>query len=112
MPIYQFQHPELPIVIEVVQSMKESHVYIDDEGTEWRRVWSAPNTSFDSRIDPFNKKQFHNKDHGKRTIGEMWDESAELSSKRSEKNGGFDPVKEKYEAKYSEKRKGKKHRDS
>ena len=112
MPVYQFSHPEHPVIIDVVQSMKEPHVYIDDEGLEWRRVWSAPQASFDTRIDPHNKKKYMNKDHGKRTLGEMWDESTELSQKRADKNGGVDPVKEKYEAEYTDKRQGKKHRDN
>jgi hypothetical protein len=112
MPIYQFAHPEHPIVIDVVQSMKEPHVYVDSKGVEWVRIWSVPQASFDTKIDPYNKKSYMNKDHGKRTLGELWDESNDFSRKRAEKNGGLDPVKEKYEQEYSKKRRGKRHKEA
>ena len=112
MPIYQFAHPEHPLIIDVVQSMKEPHIYIDEEGVEWRRVWSTPQTSFNTRTDPFSTKGFINKDHDGRTMGDLWDESNELSQKRADKNGGLDPVKEKYEQQYANKRGNKRHRDS
>ena len=41
MPIYQFIHPETEEVIEVLQSMKQDHVYIDEHGVEWNRVWNV-----------------------------------------------------------------------
>ena len=83
MPIYQFAHPEHPIVIDVVQSMKEPHVYIDEDGIEWNRVWSCPNTSIDTQIDPFSKEEFVNKTAKEgMTAGEMMDLSKELSNKR------------------------------
>ena len=41
------------------------------------------------------------------SLGELWDTSAELSSKRSE--SGKDSVKQKYFENYSEKRRGLKH---
>ena len=41
----------------------------------------------------------------------MMDYSKELSHVRAEKNGGIDPVKEKYYKEYSSKRKGAKHVD-
>jgi hypothetical protein len=111
MPIYQFSHPEHPIVIEVLQSMKEPHIYVDDEGVEWNRVWSAPNASIDAKVDPFSSRHFVDAVNGKKggTIGDMWDMSKEMSEKRKRVVGtGKDPLKEKYEHEYSSKRRGRK----
>ena len=44
----------------------------------------------------------------KGSVGDMLDYSKELSEKRAEKNGGVDPVKQKYFRNY-EKKTGKKH---
>ena len=83
MPIYQFRHPDHPIVIEVVQSMKEDHVYIDSEGTKWERVWSVPNASIDSQPDPFDSKGFvESTKNNKGTMGDLWDQAKEASEKR------------------------------
>lgn len=109
MPVYQYQHPEHPIVIEVVQSMKERHVYIDDEGVEWRRVFTVPQASQNTKIDAFSSDEFVLKTKEKgMTIGQLWDESKVLSEKRA-KVGGKDPVKEKYFKNYKKRRRGIKH---
>ena len=86
MPIYVFQHPEHPIVIEVSQSMNEPHVYVDDEGTEWNRVWTVPETAMGLDVDADSSKQFARKTEGWST-GDMWDYSKELSEKRKSKRG-------------------------
>jgi len=79
MPIYQFSHPAHPKIIEVVQSMKEPHVYVDEEGVEWKRVWGLPNTSIDTNIDPWSASDFTRKTGEKKgTIGDLWDQSKEL----------------------------------
>ena len=104
MPIYKFRHPKTNETIEIIQRMKETHVYVDDEGVEWSRVWESPNASVDTSIDPFSAKQFREKTGKKgETLGEMWDLSAELSKKRKEKHG-YDPVKQKALEKYKDKR--------
>ena len=38
--------------------MKDKHVFIDDQGVEWRRVWRAPNAAMDTQIDPHSSKDF------------------------------------------------------
>jgi len=86
MPIYLFEHPESSKVIEVVQSMKEPHVYVDDEGVEWRRVWTSPDMAIGLDVDVDSPKQFARKTEGWST-GEMWDYSKELSQKRKSKRG-------------------------
>ena len=108
MPIYQYRHPEHPIVIEVLQSMKEPHTYTDDEGTEWVRIFNVPNANIDTKIDPFDSKAFvdSTKDT-KVTYGDFLDRSKELSEQRVQKLG-YDPVKQKYFDDYSKKCGGKK----
>jgi len=111
MPIYQYRHPEHPIVIDIYQTMKELHVYVDDEGTEWKRVWSVPNAAVDTQVDPFSSSDFKKATKEKNcTMGELWDHSKELSEKRKHKLGTkTDPVREKYEREYAKKRLGRKH---
>tara|TARA_Y100001963_G_scaffold157859_1_gene255382 strand:+ start:24 stop:371 length:348 start_codon:yes stop_codon:yes gene_type:complete len=111
MPVYQFRHPEHPIMIEVVQSMKEDHIFIDDEGTEWVRVWGVPNAAIDSQVDPFDSKAFvESTRNSKGTMGDLWDQAKEASEKRKDKLG-YDPIKQKYFKNYSKSRNGMKHRD-
>lgn len=109
MPTYQYIHPCTEETIEVVQTMKEDHVYIDGDGIEWKRVFNAPNTAIDSSdIDPFSKKDFMKATAKKgMTAGDMMDLSKRLSQKR-EKSRGLDPVKQKAVTNY-EKKTGKPH---
>ena len=109
MPIYGYKNPETDEVIEVTQSMKDEHVYVDENGLKWGRVWESPNASIDTQIDPFDIGKVLDKTNKKQTIGEMWDHSAELSERRAAKTGGEDPVRAKYLKDYSKKRKGKRH---
>jgi len=105
MPIYQFAHPERPMVIEVVQSMKEPHVYTDEDGIEWERIWDSPNASIDTKIDPWSASDFTRKTGEKNgTIGDLWDQSKELSQERAKQCGGTDPVKKNHEKDWSSKR--------
>ena len=96
MPIYVYKHPEKEEYIEILQGMNDEHVY-EQDGLAWERVFLAPNASIDSDIDPFNGRQFVDNTAAKKgTMGDMLDYSKELSQKRAEKNGGVDPVKQKY----------------
>ena len=95
MPLYVFRHPERPIIIEVNQSMKESHIYIDEEGVEWQRVFLSPNMTIDSDINPDSPQDWDSKTCEKKmTIGDAWDKSKELSEQRVKKYG-YDPVQQK-----------------
>lgn len=112
MPIYIYKHPAKEEYTEVLQTMVEDHTHFDSDGLEWKRVFTVPNASIDTRIDPNNSTEFIRKTENKNgTIGDMMDYSKELSHVRAEKNGGIDPVKEKYYKEYSSKRKGAKHVD-
>jgi hypothetical protein len=109
MPIYVYKHPKKEEYIEILQGMNDEHVY-EQDGLAWERVFLAPNASIDSEIDPFNGRQFVDNTAAKKgTVGDMLDYSKELSQKRAEKNGGVDPVKQKYYKNYSKTRGGAKH---
>jgi len=112
MPLYTFEHPDSDghgPFIDVMQSMKDEHEYTDEDGVKWRRVFSVPNASIDTRIDDFSSNEFVNKTKEKgMTMGQLWDESA-AASERREKTLGKDPVKEKYFKKYTKERVGMKH---
>jgi len=109
MPIYIYQNPKTEEYIEVIQTMAEDHVYHDDQGLEWKRVFTTPNMAIDLETDPFDTVQFLDKTQNAGTMGDLWDRSAEMSSKRADKNGGVDPMKENYFSKYSKERGGAKH---
>jgi hypothetical protein len=112
MPIYIYKHPDEEHYTEEVQGMNDKHVYFDSDGLEWKRVFTIPNASIDSRIDPHSSKEFIEKTGNKKgSFGDMMDYSKEMSHARSESNGGVDPVKEKYVSSYAEKRNGAKHFD-
>lgn len=107
--IYIFKHPKKEKYIEVHQNISEKHEYLDKKGVKWERVFTNPQVSFKTKIDPFSQKDFIEKTSNKGSVGDLLDRSKELSEKRKDKCGGIDPVQEKFFDKYSKKRKGKKH---
>ena len=109
MPLYTYEHPETSETIDVLQGMNDNHVYVDEKGIEWKRVFHSPQTSIDSQTDPFDNHAFINKTGSQKgTYGDIIDQSKEMSQKRKDKLG-FDPVQKKYFKEYSEKRRGIKH---
>jgi predicted nucleic acid-binding Zn ribbon protein len=107
MPIYLFKNPETEEIIEVFQNMKDDHVYIDSNNLQYERVFTSPYSSVDSKIDPFSSKDFAEKTRNKKgTIGDLLNESKELSERRGGSSG--DPILKKYLKSY-EKDKGVKH---
>lgn len=110
MPIYIYQNPKTNEYIEVVQSMNDPHVYFDESGLEWKRVFIPSQLNTESSINPWDKNDFVEKTKNtKGSYGDMLDRSAELSCKRADQNGGIDPIKQKYFSEYSKKRGGAKH---
>jgi hypothetical protein len=112
MPNYIYKNTETLEYRQILQTMKEAHEYFGEDGTEktWIRVFTCPQASIDSHIDPFSSKQFVDKTRDKRgTQGDLWDRSNDLSSQRAQLNGGVDPVKAKYFENYSKARNGAKH---
>lgn len=114
MPLYSYLNTETDEYREIYQSMNDVHEYFGESGDEstWKRVFTVPQTSIDSHVDPFSPKQFVDKTQNKKgTYGDLIDRSAEMSAKRAESAGGVDPVKQQYFDNYSKARKGAKHPD-
>ena len=107
MPEYIYEHPDSKEKIIVWQSVHEDHSY-EVEGTTYNRVYTVPNASIDSKINPESESDFIEKTKAK-TYGELWEASAEMSAERADNHGGKDPVKQEHFENYSKKRKGKKH---
>jgi hypothetical protein len=108
MPTYIYQNPESGEVKEVIQRMTDTHEYYED-GLKWLRVFSVPRMAIDSQVDITNIEGWRKYTNKKGTVGDIMDASAEASSRRAERNGGLDPVKEKFFQDYSKQRKGKLH---
>ena len=111
MPQYLFHHPDDETnIIEVVQTINEEHV-LKKDGVWWVRLYTIPNMAVDSIVDPYDAQSFVNATHKKGTIGDIMDRSKEMSQKRADKEGGLDPIKEKFYENYSKTRKGLVHPD-
>lgn len=106
MPEYIYENPDTGEQVSVWQSVHEEHVY-EIEGVEYGRVYTVPQASIDTRIDPYSEKEFREKTKVE-NVGDIWDRSKELSEIRTAKEGK-DPIKEKYFKDYAKKTKGKKH---
>ncbi len=107
--IYLYKNPETGEIKEIVQGMNDVHEY-EEDGVEWNRVFTVPQASIDTKIDPFSKNAFIDKTRNNSTMGDMWDRSRELSDRRAQESGeGVDPVKQKYIKDYKKKRGGKDH---
>jgi Ni/Co efflux regulator RcnB len=81
----------------------------DPDGTQWRRLAVKPQASFDTHADPYSGADFVKATNKKGTIGDMWDRSAEMGAKRRDKEGGRDPVQQKFYDDYAKRRRGKRH---
>ena len=84
MPVYIYINPETEETIELVQSVKDKHEYIDKNGKKWNRVFTAPEINTQNKLTAFSsEKEFIETTKNKRgTIGDLWDQSKELSEKR------------------------------
>lgn len=114
MPLYLYKNKETGETAEVFQGMNDVHEYNgpnNDEYGLWERVFLAPHSSIDTKVDPFDKGKFVASTVDKKdTYGDLFERSREASEKR-EKIMGKDPVKEKYYEDYSKKRGGAIHPD-
>jgi hypothetical protein len=113
MPLYLYENKETEEVVEVLQGMNEVHEYQGECGTQkdlWRRVYVNPGLSSDTKMDAFDSKSFVKSTVNKNdTYGDLQNRAAEASAIRAQKNGGRDPVKEKYYDNYKNKTNGKLH---
>lgn len=107
MPLYTFEFDG--VQKDVLLGMNDKKEYIDENGNVWKRVFTVPQASINTKIDPFSAADFVNKTGQKKgTIGDLWDKSAELSHEREQKLGK-DHVKEDFYKDYSKTRHGLKH---
>tara|TARA_R110002051_G_scaffold261860_1_gene321802 strand:+ start:846 stop:1214 length:369 start_codon:yes stop_codon:yes gene_type:complete len=104
-PEYLYENPDTGEQVSVWQSVHEEHSY-EIEGVPYSRVYTVPNAAIDTRIDPNSPSEFREKAKG--TLGDIWDQSAIASEKRT-KQRGEDPVKKQFFKDYSAKRRGAKH---
>jgi hypothetical protein len=112
MPMYVFQHPDREEYAEAYFGMNDEKKYVDEEGTEWKRVYLSSQLSVDAKVDPWDNADFVNKTGNKKgTVGDMLNLSSELSEQRAKESGGVDPLKQKYYDNYSKQRGGAKHMD-
>jgi len=107
---YYFENPESGEQIELSFGMNDEKFYIDKEGLKWNRVYTVPQASVDTHIDPFSAKAFREKTgKNKGTMGELWARSQEMSDRRASILGGDDPVRQKAYEDYSKTRPGREH---
>ena len=110
MPMYIFENPKTQETIEVFFHMNDDKKFLDDDGFEWKRVFTTSELNTEGSIDPWDNASFVNSTADRKgTVGDLLDKSAELSQRRAESNGGVDPVKKKYLDNYSKQRNGAKH---
>lgn len=109
MPYYCFQHPETQEVKDLFFHMNDNKIHIDENGTEWKRLFLPTLGAVDTVWDANSSQDFANKTRNKKgTLGEIMDKSKELSQQRESKEG-FDKVKNKFYENYSKVRNGKQH---
>ena len=112
MPEYLYKNPQTGEVKGVIQTMREEHVFIDEEGLEWKRVYTSPNASIDSlsNTNPFDTRAHVNKTGAmKGSLGDLFNVSKEMSERREQKLGHEDPVKRQFFKDYQKKNNGAKH---
>ena len=98
MGLYQFKHPKKEKYVEVFQKMQDEHVFVDDKGITWERVWSVPQAKITITIDPNNPNSFLDATSKiKGSIGDLCDLSQECGNKRSKHSDNErDKVKDKF----------------
>jgi len=112
MPEYLFEHLKTHEVRTVFFHMNDDKVYRGPGGTDdpslWKRVWTKPLASVDTRVDPYSSRDFVKATNKRGSVGDLYDRSKEMSLKRAEKEGS-DPVRKTFYEGYSKRRHGAKH---
>lgn len=107
--IYTFEHPTSGEVVDIEQSMNDEHIYVDNDGIVWNRIFHVPQAIIGAKVDPWSQKQFMEKTAGKnQKVGDLFTRAEELSQMRAAQNNGVDPIKAKSEKEYSKIRRGQK----
>ncbi len=100
MPLYCFTNSDESEYVDVFFHMNDKKVYVGPYGKEWRRVYTSPNASIDSKIDPFSSRDFVEKTGRKKgNLGNLMDAAKDASLARAQKVGK-DPVREKWLSDY------------
>ncbi len=81
---------------------------ITEGKVQWRRVFTQPRMSVDTRVDPYSSRDFIKATNKPGVVADLWDRSKELSLKRADKEG-TDPIRQTFFDRYSKRRSGKKH---
>jgi hypothetical protein len=76
--------------------MSDDHVYTDETGVKWERVFYPTHFAFDTKLDPHDSSAFVKKTEKGGTIGDIMDLSKEMSERRG--GDGNDEVKMKHKA--------------
>lgn len=108
---YLYEHIESGEIVEITQSMRDEHVFNGKDGDEigqWRRVFTVPRASIDTKLDPRDKNAFVRRTEKYSKVGDFMDISREMSDQRASKDG-VDTVKQTWLKNYSAERLGKKH---
>ena len=111
MPLYSFFSESKNEYRDVFFHMNDEKNYCGEDGTEageWRRIYTVPTASIDTRIDPNNRNEFIRRTDKYKSVGDLLDKSKELSEQRKAKDGR-DSVQEKFFANYEKITNGKKH---
>ena len=102
MPSYDFYNDETGRIVTVYVPLdapdEQRHLFKEeDTGLIYTRVYEAPNAAIDSIATDTSESEFRRiTSKPNMTIGEVTKISQEMSAARAEKNGGVDPVKERY----------------
>lgn len=100
MPLYSFTNETETEYVDVFFHMNDEKKFVGPDGKEWRRVYTVPTASIDTKIDPFSSRDFVEKTGKKKdSYGSLLDRSKEASLARLQKEGR-DVVKEKWLSDY------------
>ena len=111
MPIYIFENELTGEVKEIFFHMEEKKLFNGEDESEigqWRRVFTVPLASIDTKLDPRDKNAFVRRTEKYSKVGDFQDISRDLSEQRTAKDG-VDAVKQTWLKNYSNDRLGKKH---
>jgi predicted nucleic acid-binding Zn ribbon protein len=106
MPVYLYANANTGEVKEVFQGMNDPHVY-EENGVQWERIYTVPQATFDTKVDPFSSKDFVKKTQGKGTVGDLMDRAKEWQQDRADKVGADDPIVKKADEEWSKTRGGR-----
>lgn len=107
MPLYDFEHVESGEIITVHLDLKQPQAAYqkqERDGKVYRRIYTVPNAAQNILAGTLTQDDFRRVTTDKGlTVGKMQDISREMSADRAAKNGGLDPVKEKFYKDYERK---------